>query len=131
MYKFVCPGCNASYIWKTDRCLYTRINEHAKSDKPEIYNHVNDCESFKHANLLEINYTASIVDLIFDNCYVIDRSIDWSLLFFKDANHIRRCDPLLNHGARASKELTIFHELNRKTQANVGTHEHINSSIFF
>ena len=25
VYKFVCPGCNASYIGKTDRCLYTRI----------------------------------------------------------------------------------------------------------
>ena len=31
-----------------------------------------------------------------------------TLLLFKEAYHIRRCDPLLNHGARASKELTIF-----------------------
>ena len=26
VYKFFCPGCNASYIGKTDRCLYTRVN---------------------------------------------------------------------------------------------------------
>ena len=49
-------------------------------------------------------YTINVVDLIFDNCYIIDRSNDWSLLLFKEAYHIRRCDPSLNHGARASKE---------------------------
>ncbi len=116
VYKFVCPGCNASYIGKTDRCLYTRINEHAKSDKSEIYNHVHACEHFQHvlsllnlpSNLLDVNYTISVIDLIFNNCYIIDRSNNWSLLLFKEAYHIRRCDPPLNHGARASKELTIF-----------------------
>ena len=55
-----------------------------------------------------INNVVSMVDLIFENCYIIDRSNDWSLLSFKEAYHIRRCDPSLNHGARASKELTIF-----------------------
>ena len=87
VYKFVCPGCNASYIGKTDRCLYTRVNEHAKSDKSEIYNHVHDCEHFEHVlsllnlpcNLLDVKYTINIVDLIFDNCYIIDRSNNWSL----------------------------------------------------
>ena len=116
VYKFVCPGCNASYIGKTDRCLYTRINEHAKSDKSEIYNHVHAREHFQHvlsllnlpSNLLDVKYIISVIDLIFNNCYIIDRSNNWSLLLFKEAYHIRRCDPPLNHGARASKELTIF-----------------------
>ena len=26
VYKFSCPGCSKSYIGKTDRCLYTRLN---------------------------------------------------------------------------------------------------------
>ena len=26
VYEFKCPGCNANYVGKTDRCLYTRIN---------------------------------------------------------------------------------------------------------
>ena len=90
----------------------------------EIHNHVHECEHFKHvlsllnvpANLSGIKYTIRVVDLIFDNCYIIDRSNDWSLLLFKESYHIRRYDPPLNHGARASKELTIFRE-------------HINSSI--
>jgi hypothetical protein len=25
VYEFKCPGCNANYVGKTDRCLYTRI----------------------------------------------------------------------------------------------------------
>ena len=112
VYKFVCSGCNAPYIGKTDR-----IKEHAKSDKSEIYNHVHECEQFEHAfsllnlpcNLLDSKYRISIVDLIFNNCYIIDRSNVWTLLLFKEAYHIRRSDPPLSHGACASKKLTIFH----------------------
>ena len=97
MYKFVCPGCNVSYIGKTDRCLYTRVKEHAKSDKTEIYNHVHECEQFEHvfsllnlpSNLLDIKYRISIVDLIFNHCFIIDLSNDWSLLLFKEPYHLR------------------------------------------
>ena len=39
------------------------------------------------------SYTINVVDLIFDNCYIIDQSNDWSLLLCKEAYHIRRCDP--------------------------------------
>ena len=68
VYKFVCPGCNASYIGKTDRCLYTKSD----LDKSEIYNHVHECEPFEHVLsllnlpcnlLLDIKYRISIVDL--------------------------------------------------------------------
>ena len=59
------------------------------------------------ANLLDCNYSTSLIDLIYSNCKVIDRSNDWSLLLFKETFHIHRCNPALNHGARASKELTI------------------------
>ena len=31
VYKFSCPGCSKSYIGLTD--IYTRLNEHAKTDK--------------------------------------------------------------------------------------------------
>ena len=69
-----------------DRCLYTRVKEHAKSDKPEIFNHVHNCDEFHFirsllkfpANLLDCNYSTSLVDLIYSNCKVIDRSNDWS-----------------------------------------------------
>ena len=57
------------------------------------------------SNLLDIKYRISIVDLIFNNYYFIDRSNDCFLLLFKEAYYIRRSDPPLSHGARASKEL--------------------------
>ena len=60
VYKFVCPGCNASYIGKTDGCLYTPVNEHAKSK--EIYNHVNDCEHFEHVLSL-LNLPFNLLDV--------------------------------------------------------------------
>ena len=40
VYEFKCPGCNANYVGKTDRCLYTRIKEHFCNDTSEIYNHI-------------------------------------------------------------------------------------------
>ena len=32
VYKFICPGCQSSYIGKTDRTLLTRTREHAVTD---------------------------------------------------------------------------------------------------
>ena len=89
-----------------------------KSDKSEIYNHVHEWEHFEHVlslliktlnilcsfNLLDVKYRINIVDLIFCNCCIIYRSSNWSLLLFKETYHIHRCDPSLNHGARALKE---------------------------
>ena len=71
-------------VGKTDGCLYTGIDEHAKSDQSKVCNHVHDCEHFEHvlslpnlpANLLDIKFTVSVVDLIFDNCCVNGRFND-------------------------------------------------------
>ena len=36
VYEFKCPGCNANYVGKTDRCMYTRIKENSSHDSSEI-----------------------------------------------------------------------------------------------
>jgi hypothetical protein len=46
--------------------------------------------------------------LTFTNCKIIDSSDQWSLLF-KESLAVHRQKPDLNHGAKASKELLIFH----------------------
>jgi hypothetical protein len=51
----------------------------------------------------------NITQLIFNNCKIIDKSDHWSLLLYKESLAIRRRNPELNHGAKASKELIIFH----------------------
>ena len=115
VYEFSCPGCRSSYIGKTDRCLYTRIKEHSTRENSEIYAHVNSCEHFQHIkSLLELSphlsnpICTNTTQLIFNNCKVIDKSDHWSLLLFKESLAIRRRKPILNHGAKASKELIIF-----------------------
>ena len=116
VYKFTCPGCQASYIGKTDRCLYTRIKEHAYSKNSEIYNHINTCEHFLHiqslinlpSNICNLNKSTILPQIIFNNCKILDKAKHWSLLLFKEALSIHREKPLLNQGAKALKELVIF-----------------------
>ena len=44
VYQFNCPGCNNSYIGKTERNLRTRTEEHACSDeRSAIYGHIKGC----------------------------------------------------------------------------------------
>ena len=113
--KFVCPGCKASYIGKTYRCLATRLKEHTHCKDSEIYKHINSCEQFLYVKTL-INFPHTMRDLdifpleslILDNCVIIDKSKHWSLLLFKESLHIQRQKPEPNHGSKASKELCIF-----------------------
>ena len=47
VYKFVCPGCNSSYIGKTERTLSERTTEHAwSSNDSAIKFHLDSCDAF-------------------------------------------------------------------------------------
>jgi hypothetical protein len=104
-----------TYIGKTDRCLYTRLNEHAITDKnSEIYKHINTCEQFNYlTNLLQLNIDEPNTDqfdltaFLLNNCD-IDRAKHWSNLLFKEALAIHRQKPELNHCTKASRELSVF-----------------------
>ena len=121
VYKFSCPGCSKSSIGKTDRCLHTRLNEHAKTDKhSEIYKHKNDCEHFTYiTNLLKLNIDDSNTNERFDltlfllnNSTILDNAkLKEALLkeaLLKEALAIHRQKPELNHGIKASRELIVF-----------------------
>ena len=95
--KFTCPGCFKSYMGNTDRCLYTRLNEHATSDK---------------SNLLKLNIDESDTNEQFDltlillhNSIILNKAKHWSVLLFKEPLAIHRQKPELNHGIKASREL--------------------------
>ena len=94
VYEFTCPGCNNRYIGKTDRCFYTRIKEHARDSKSEIFEHITSCELFQHIkSILELypddqtnlSQTCILPEFIFNNSKIIDRSDHWSLLLFKES----------------------------------------------
>ena len=115
VYEFKCPGCNANYIGKTFRCLYTRIKEHSSQNTSEIYNHIITCNEFNYIkNILQLtpyddtNINCTLTDLIFTNTKIIDKSRHWSLLLYQESIAINRYKPTLNHGTKASKELLIF-----------------------
>ena len=117
VYRFSRPGCSKSYIGKTDRCLYTRLNEHAKTDKhSEIYKHINDCEHFTYTtNLLKLsidesdtNERSDLIYFLLHNSTILDKAKHWSDLLSKKALAIHRHKPELNHGIKASPELIVF-----------------------
>ena len=114
---FHCPGCFKSYMGNTDRCLYTRLNEHATSDKSsEVHKHINNCVHFTYiTNLLKLNIDESDTNEQFDltlillhNSIILDKAKHWSVLLFKEPLAIHRQKPELNHGIKASRELAVF-----------------------
>ena len=57
VYQFNCPGCNDSYIGKTEHNLFARTEEHACSDKESaIYDHISNCNYYSYIeNLFRFN----------------------------------------------------------------------------
>ena len=58
VYRYTCPGCNASYIGETTRHLTTRIKEHLETDsKSHIFKHLDTnrkCKELCNAECFEI-----------------------------------------------------------------------------
>ena len=63
VYRFICPGCNTSYIGETIRHLTTRIKEHWETDsKSHIFKHLNtnrNCKELCNTECFEIIDSAS------------------------------------------------------------------------
>ena len=103
VYKFGCPGCQSSYIGKTDRKKMTRTREHAVTAKESaIYKHLRTCEhlSFIH-NLFNLpdtlnNITTPTISWNNDcainvgqnNTTVLDYDHNWNLPLYKEAFHV-------------------------------------------
>ena len=52
IYKIKCPCCNDCYIGKTERCLITRIIQHATKERQLMFKHLSGCEMFKDCCLI-------------------------------------------------------------------------------
>ena len=106
------PGCQSSYIGKTDRTLLTRKREHAVTDKESaIYKHLRTCKhlALTH-NLFNLpdtlnNITSPTIscnndyanNVVQNNTTVLDYANNWNLLLFKEPFHIKRQSPSLNN----------------------------------
>ena len=121
VYQVCCPGCNATYIGKTERTLRERTIEHAWSDvESPMRNHLKSCQHFRHLfDMLSIfeNGTRDdehialrnfSIQSIQDGIKILDNDSKWNQLLYKEAMQIERKDPQLNRGLKASRQLKLF-----------------------
>ena len=54
----------------------------------------------------DISLTSHIVNAVSENHEILDSNRNWSQLAFLEAHYIRIHDPIINHGLKASKELS-------------------------
>ena len=119
VYQIACPGCNKTYIGKTDRCLHKRLPKHSTqhntsavaqcflecehahfiNDLYDQYDQLNDLPSSS-------NISTSIKNLIFNNYKILytSKSTNTNKLLIIEALHIKFNKPELN----SSKELYLF-----------------------
>ena len=106
MYEFVCPGCSANYVGKTERTLYERNVEHVWNDKDNVINiHFNESNGVQHmfniAKLTPLLFSDSLVNEVHDrrtshinlvhmNKRIINRHKNWNILLFKEAIKIKK-----------------------------------------
>ena len=114
-----CPGCGDEYVGKTDRCVITRMSEHAtRADQP-MFQHLVHCEKFLETlslyKLPDIDTGANIVDLlahistaVYDHWKILDTNKNWVQLWFLESFYIKQLKPKVNDGLKASKELLLF-----------------------
>ena len=118
IYCFRCPGCDESYIGKTERNLYTRLDEHC-SEPSAICTHLNTCYLFNMLCLPDNLFTegvnstgngrpTSLSECVISNTEILDQNDDWLQLSFLESYHIKCFKPSLNDGVRASKDLCLF-----------------------
>ena len=120
IYEFQCPGCKAKYIGKTDRCLGLRLDEHSRAETSAIGKHLNECEHFHFiVNLYNISVFSDLDQAVIQHYYhihaavlqntrIIDKNNNWSQLCFLESLYIKRRNPTLNVGIKATKELVLF-----------------------
>ena len=118
VYRFTCPGCSADYIGKTDRNLYERCVEHATGKDSAISQHLNNCtemsylkSTLRHGLLDDITKSDDRefnINNVISNTSTVDRAENWSILLLKEAFYIKRQNPILNSGLKASRDLFLF-----------------------
>ena len=58
---------------------------------------------------LEPDKRFDLCNFILNHCVIIDKANHWSVLLFEEALAIYRQKPMLNHGEKAPRELTVFY----------------------
>ena len=95
VYCIDCPGCNQSYVGKTDRCLFTCLKEHGSRTEQPMYQHLINCDLFHESvamlNVLDsnVNEELHIYNAVFNNYRILAINHHWSQLEFLEAYYIK------------------------------------------
>ena len=109
VYQFSCPGCESSYIRKTERTLFERTKEHVTRADSAIKGHLNNCSNVKYLSsmnnlmLNDDNTHEFKLHLVRQNTRITDQSYNWDVLLFKEVYHIKETCPILNNSVKASR----------------------------
>ena len=109
VYQFPCPGCESSYIRKTERTLFERTKEHVTRADSAIKGHLNNCSNVKYLSsinnlmLNDDNTHEFKLHLVRQNTRITDQSYNWDVLLFKEVYHIKETCPILNNSVKASR----------------------------
>ena len=115
IYKYACPGCNSSYIGKTENTLFNRTKEHGWSQKDSaISKHFGTCQAWKHiVDMFQtddhhIDKMQFQINCVRENTKIIRRSDNWLKLSFLESLAIKELKPELNKGLKSCKDLSLF-----------------------
>ena len=120
IYQITCPGCGGNYIGETERCVSIRLNEHGTKINEPMNRHLRHCNLFNEVvqlfyqpsvfndRLDDFNFNEHIRNAVLNNYEIIDTCVNWSQLLFLEAFYIKKLNPAINKGLKASKELILF-----------------------
>ena len=97
------------------------MNGHGTRDTEPMFKHLPERQMFKETcNLCvlpplynesdpnEISLTSHILSPVSQNHEILNFNYNWSQLLFLEAYYIKKHDPVINHGLKASKEVLLF-----------------------
>ena len=114
VYQFSCPGCESSYVGKTEQTLVEITKEHVTRANSAIKGHLDNCLNLEHLfsinNLIlnDVNTHEFRLNIVRQNTRIIDESNNWNVLLFKEAYHIKEKCSILSNGVKTSREMQLF-----------------------
>ena len=114
VYQFSCPGCESSYVGKTEQTLVEITKEHVTRANSAIKGHLDNCLNLEHLfsinNLIlnDVNTHEFRLNIVRQNTRIIDESNNWNVLLFKEAYHIKEKCSILSNGVKACREMQLF-----------------------
>ena len=115
VYRYSCPGCNASYIGKTESTLFNRTKEHGWTDvKSAINKHFTNCTHWNEITDLfridggEVDIRQFQLSAVRENTEILKRCDNGLKLAFHESLAIKEYAPELNAGIKSCKDLALF-----------------------